>query len=56
MAKSRSKVFNFLKNCGVGVAIGAVAAGVVLPALLRTAILSFVFPNIVLIKLFVAES
>ncbi|KAF3594714.1 hypothetical protein DY000_02023683 [Brassica cretica] len=34
----------------------AVAAGVVLPALLRTAILSFVFPDIVLIKRFVAES
>ncbi|KAF3552140.1 hypothetical protein DY000_02006811 [Brassica cretica] len=36
-------------------AIGAVAAGVVLPALLRTAILSFVFPDNVLIKRFVAE-
>ncbi|KAF3604128.1 hypothetical protein F2Q69_00035452 [Brassica cretica] len=33
-----------------------VAAGVVLPALLRTAILSFVFPDIVSIKRFVAES
>ncbi|KAF3590743.1 hypothetical protein DY000_02024203 [Brassica cretica] len=30
--------------------LGAVAAGVVLPTLLRTAILSFVFPDIVLIK------
>ncbi|KAF2597580.1 hypothetical protein F2Q68_00009678 [Brassica cretica] len=54
VAKSHSKVFNFLKNCGV--CVGAVAAGVVLPALLRTAILSFVFPDIVLIKRFVAKS
>uniref|UniRef100_A0A0D3A9W8 Uncharacterized protein n=1 Tax=Brassica oleracea var. oleracea TaxID=109376 RepID=A0A0D3A9W8_BRAOL len=36
-------------------AVGAVAAGVVLPALLQTTTLSFVFPDIVLIKRFVAE-
>ena len=37
-------------------AIGAVAARVVLPALLRTAILSFIFSDIVLIKHFAAMS
>ncbi|KAF3500880.1 hypothetical protein F2Q69_00043356 [Brassica cretica] len=50
VAKSRGKVFDFLKNCG------AVAAGVVLPELLRTAIFVFVFPDIVLIKSFAAMS
>ncbi|KAF3612009.1 hypothetical protein DY000_02046266 [Brassica cretica] len=37
-------------------AIGAVAAGVFSPALLRTAIFSFVFPDTVLIKRFAAMS
>ncbi|KAF3488599.1 hypothetical protein F2Q69_00052596 [Brassica cretica] len=37
-------------------AIGAVAAGVFLPALLRTAIFSFIFPYNVLIKRFAAMS
>nr|VDD44472.1 unnamed protein product [Brassica oleracea] len=40
----------------VALAIGAVAAGVFLPALLRTAIFSFVFLDIVLIKRFTAMS
>ncbi|KAF3600895.1 hypothetical protein F2Q69_00035617 [Brassica cretica] len=40
----------------VALAIGAVAAGVFLPALLQTAIFSFVFLDIVLIKHFAAMS
>ncbi|KAF3503658.1 hypothetical protein F2Q69_00043978 [Brassica cretica] len=58
VAKSRSKVFDFLKNCGVCIGVGhrRSGAGVFLPALLRIVIFSFIFPDIVLIKHFVAMS
>ncbi|KAF3500323.1 hypothetical protein F2Q69_00042650 [Brassica cretica] len=53
------KVWKFWVHCDVNknpgtkaLAIGTVAAGVFLPALLRTAIFSFVFPDNVLIKRF----
>ncbi|KAF3559235.1 hypothetical protein F2Q69_00010962 [Brassica cretica] len=44
------------ENAKEALAIGGVAAGVFLPALLRTVIFSFVFPDIVLIKHFAAMS
>ncbi|KAF2599445.1 hypothetical protein F2Q68_00009906 [Brassica cretica] len=50
------EVFDLLEHCGVcvSVAIGAVAAGVVLPVCLQSASLSFIFSVIVLIKSFAA--
>ncbi|KAF3522743.1 hypothetical protein F2Q69_00048888 [Brassica cretica] len=44
------------KRLSYALAVGAVAAGVFLPVLLRTAIFSYVFPDIVLIKRFAAMS
>ena len=53
---TRFSIFSRIVAFPKELAIGAVATGVVLPALLRTAIFSLVFPDIVLKKCFAAMS